>query len=40
MDKNEIYEMVIIEMTERAVREYRKNCGEEEKQRYKELGAL
>lgn len=40
MDKNEIYEMVIMEMAERAVREYRKNCGEEEKQKYKELGEL
>lgn len=40
MDKNEIFEMVITEMTERAVMEYRKDCGEEEKQRYKELGEL
>lgn len=39
MDKNEIFEMVITEMTECALMEYRKNCGEEN-QRYKELGEL
>lgn len=40
MDKKEIFEMVITEMTERALMEYRKDCGEEEKQRYQELGEL
>ena len=40
MDKNVIFEMVITEMTERAVMEYRKGCDEEESQRYRELGEL
>lgn len=40
MDKNKIFEMVITEMTERALMEYRKDCGEEEKQRYQALGEL
>lgn len=40
MDKNKIFEMVITEMTERALMEYRKDCGEEEKKRYQALGEL
>lgn len=40
MDKNEIFEMVITEMTEQALLERRKSCEEEEKQKYKELGEL
>lgn len=40
MDKKEIFEMVITEMTERALLERRKDCGEKEKKEYKELGEL
>lgn len=40
MDKNEIFEMVITEMTERALLERRKNCEEEESRKYKELAEL
>lgn len=34
MDKNEIFEMVITEMTERALLEHRKGCAGEVKQEY------
>lgn len=40
MDKNEIFELIITQMTELAVMEYMKDCGEEETQRYKELNKL
>lgn len=40
MDKKKIFEMVITEMTERALMEYRRDCKEEEKQRYQVLGEL
>lgn len=40
MDRNEILELVIREMTEAALLERRENCGEEEKQLYKEAGEL
>ena len=40
MDKNEIYEMVIREMTEAALLERRENCAEEEQQLYAEANAL
>lgn len=40
MDRNEIFELVIREMTETALLEYRKNCAEEEKQLYQETAAL
>lgn len=40
MDKKEIYEMVIREMTERTLQERRENCDEKEQQLYVEAGAL
>lgn len=40
MDKNEIFEMVIREMTERALAERRKDCDEQEKKLYTETGEL
>ena len=40
MDKEEIYEIVIREMTEQALSERRENCGEEEQQLYTETGKL
>ena len=40
MDKNEIFELVIREMTETALLERRKNCAEEEKKLYQEAAAL
>ena len=40
MDRNEIYEMVITEMSEDALRERKESCSEKEKQLYKEAAAL
>lgn len=40
MDKNEIFEFVIREMTETALESRREICAEEEQQLYKETGAL
>lgn len=40
MDRNEIFELVIREMTETALLERRKNCDEKEMQLYKEVGDL
>ena len=40
MDKEEIYEMVITEMTETALLERRESCAEEEKQLYTQAGEL
>ena len=40
MDKNEIFEFVIREMTETALLNRRETCAEEEQQLYKETGAL
>lgn len=40
MDKKEIYEMVIREMTECALSERRKSCDEKEQQLYAEVNAL
>lgn len=40
MDKHEIFEMVIREMTEIALLERRKSCAEEEKKLYQEAAAL
>lgn len=40
MDRNEIFEMVIREMTETALLERRKSCAEEEKKLYQEAAAL
>lgn len=40
MDKNEIFEMVITEMTETALLERRESCAEEEQQLYTQAGAL
>lgn len=40
MDKNEIYELVIREMTEAALLKRRENCRPEEMQLYKEVSEL
>lgn len=40
MDKNEILEMVIRELTEQALVERRKNCDEQERKLYEETGEL
>lgn len=40
MDRNEILELVIREMTEAALLERRENCAEEEKQLYQEAAVL
>lgn len=40
MDKNEIFEFVIREMTETALLIHRETCAEEEQQLYKETGVL
>ena len=40
MDREEIYEMVIREMTEQALLDRRENCDEKEKQLYTEAGEL
>lgn len=40
MEKKEIYEMVISELSERALAERRKNCCEEERERYKRITEL
>lgn len=40
MDKNEILEMVIQEMTEQALVERKRNCDEQERQLYKKTGEL
>ncbi len=40
MDKNEIFEMVIQEMTEHALLHRRKTCNDEEKNLYQEIGVL
>ena len=40
MDRNEILELVIREMTEAALLERRENCAEEEKQLYQETAVL
>lgn len=40
MDKNEIYEMVIQEMTENALQQRRESCSEDERELYQEVGVL
>ncbi len=40
MEKNEILEMVVREMTERALTERRENCEEQERQLYEKVGEL
>lgn len=40
MDKNEIWEMVIREMTEQALAKRRENCEEQERQLYEKAGEL
>lgn len=40
MDKNEILETVIRELTEQALVERRKNCDEQERKLYEEIGEL
>ena len=40
MEKNEILEMVVREMTERALAERRENCEEQEQQFYEKAGEL
>lgn len=40
MDRNEIYEMVITEMSEEALRERKASCDEKEKQLYKYASEL
>lgn len=40
MDRNEIYEMVITEMSEEALRERKASCSEKEKQLYKDASEL
>ncbi|MFQ9704476.1 MAG: hypothetical protein ACLR0U_25600 [Enterocloster clostridioformis] len=40
MDRNEIYEMVITEMSEEALRERKESCSEKEKQLYKDASEL
>ena len=40
MDKNEILEIVIREMTEQALVEQRQNCDEQERQLYEKAGEL
>ena len=40
MDRNEIYEMVITEMSEDALRERKESCSEKEKQLYKDASEL
>lgn len=40
MDKKEIYEMVIQEMTEHALMRRRESCEEEEQKLYQEIGVL
>ena len=40
MDKKEIYEMVIQEMTEHALMRRRESCSEEEQKLYQEVGIL
>lgn len=40
MDKNEILEMVIRELTEQALVERKKNCDEQERKLYAETGEL
>lgn len=40
MDKNEIFEMVIQEMTEHALLHRRKTCNDEEKNLYQEISML
>jgi L-ribulose-5-phosphate 3-epimerase UlaE len=40
MDKEKIFEMVVREMTENALRSRRENLGEDEQQIYTEVGSL
>ncbi len=40
MDKKEIYEMVIQEMTEHALMRRRESCEEEEQKLYQEIGVV
>ncbi|MCD8248498.1 MAG: hypothetical protein LUC60_01340 [Lachnospiraceae bacterium] len=40
MDRNEIYETAITELTEAALAARRESCGEDEKEIYREVGAL